>query len=682
MNRRNTNWKRNGIVVIAIILIAFLIECFGYNQSAIFHANDSITFDLSHQNDTIKIENDEELVPLTEDKIAEIELQKQNDKIVAELNNEEYVEQVDESLVEQDGVLARRVYQTTITLDIGTDYYIKKLHVTYPTDSDLGYGITRMLGGIQDGKSVYDSLNARLGESVTNVNGQADQIIISLSTSQEFTGKNVTVAISNEFHINYCRMLYLIGGMLAIAFLILNKSLFSKRLEFAFIILSLLFGSFMILFDGTNERSWDEQVHYESAYRASFGQMIQYTEAAIQMKGLVVPNYDSIEEKGIVADYLQERNDYSKADLKYQQRFVLYNVRAYLPQSIMLVLARICDLPFSWAYMLGKFGNLLFYTLMMALAIRIAKFGKIYIAAIGLLPTPLFLASVYAYDAFITALVFLGFILWLNEIIDKDKKIKWYIALAMILCFVVGTWSKTIYIVMMLLLCFLPKEKFDDKFKTAFFKVGIVAIVLMLLYTIKSPPITASSGYDAIQTNIQYFGDKRVANTSFVGQIKYIFQNPLIYTKILLRSLKNSAFDYLLGTSTWLLYAYLGRFPKIFAALTSVLILGISLFQTEADRKHILERKWKLLLAVMAFGVACLVWTGLYISYTGVGENYINGVQGRYYIPFILPLMFVFKNNKFKVNISTEMFHKIIFSIIIFINLYGTYVYFLKPLCF
>lgn len=682
MNRWNTKWIKTSIIVIGIILAAFLIECFGFNWNSIFHANESVTFDLSQSGDNVTIENDEVLVQLDDDKIAEIELQKQNAKIIAELNNEEYVEVVDESLVEKDGVISKRVYQTNITLNINQEYYIKKFHISYPTVSDLGYGITLLNGEKENGESIYDSLNYRLGESYTNINRLADKLVVTLSTSEEFTGKDLVITISNPFYINYCRILFLIGGMLAIALVCLNHNIFKEHIEIAFIILSLVFGSFIIIFDGTNERSWDEQVHFESAYRASFGSTIQFTEAAIQMKGLTTPNYDTLEEKGLIAAYTQERNDYPNADLKYQQRFILYNVRAYLPQSIMLAIARILDLPFSWAFMLGKFGNLLFYTIVMAIAIRVAKIGKIYIATLGLLPTPLFLASVYAYDAVITCLVFLGFILWLNEILEKDKKMKWYTVLTMIVCFVAGSWSKPIYMAMMLLLCFLPKNKFDNRLKSVIFKAGVVVVAGLMLYTIVSPPIQASSGYEAIQTDLQYFGDKRVANTSFTGQMNYILKNPLVYTGILLRSLKNSAFDYLLGTSSWLLYAYLGRFPEIFAALSSLLILGTSLIQVGEDRKYVLATKWKILIGIMAFGMASLIWTGMYLTFTGVGETHINGVQGRYYIPFILPLMFLFKNNKINLKVSTEMFHKIVFSIIIFINLYGTYVFILKPLCF
>lgn len=682
MNRISRSWIKNIVIALAIVAIAFVIECIGFNWNSIFHGNEPITFDFNQSNEDINLSREEQLVPLSEDEVAEIELNKENAKLLAEVNGEEYVETVDPTLVENDGVLCRKVYSTSITLDLGKEYYIKKFYLAYPSDSNLGYEITLVKDGEESEDTIYDSMNYRLQKSVTNIGDLANQMIVNIKSSNEFSTEGLVITVSNDFQINYLRVIFLIGAMFSIAFIIWNKSILQKRLEIAFVIFSLLFGGFLILFNGTNQLSWDEYVHYDNAYRASFGQTIQYTEAAIQMKGNVTPSFDTLEEREFLEEYTQARNDFSTADIKNQQRFVQYNVRAYLPQSIMLAVARILGLPFAWSYMLGKLGNLLFYTLIMALAIRISKIGKIYIALIGLLPTPLFLATAYAYDAVVTALVFLGFVLWLNEILEKERKMKWYTALAMILCFVVGTWSKVIYIVMMLLLCFLPKEKFDSKWKSGLFRVGVIVVVSMLLITIYKSPIEATGATADLQSNTAYLGDKRASGSNFEGQIKFIISNPLTYTKILLRSLKNSAFDYILGTSTWLLYAYAGRFPTIFAALTSLLLLGTSLFQTKEDREHVLEVKWKVLLGIMAFGMASLVWTGLYVTFTSVGANYISGVQGRYYIPFILLLMFVFKNNKCKLNISTEMFHRIIFSILIFINLYGTYVFFLKPHCF
>lgn len=668
------------VIVIAIIAAAFLAECLIFNGHSIFNETGSVSFDLESGSSDIEIENAEILVPLGKEEIEQLEVQRQNDKIIAELNGAEYVETVDESLIDNNGVLSRRVYKTNIELTLPNDFYVKKLKVEYPSAARLGYGITLIDDG-RETKSLYDSLNERLGVSVTNVSGKADKLIITLSTSNEFTGKGVKVEASNFFSLNYCRIIYLIAGMLIIFMLIVNKRFFAERLEIAFVICALVFGGFIILYDGTNQMSWDEHIHYESAYRASFGQTIRMTEAAIQMKGMVTPSYDTIEEKAMLEKYTQERNDFEKADIKYQQRFVQYNVRAYLPQSLMLAAARILKLPFAWSYMLGKLGNLLFYTLILAIAIRVSKIGKIYIAMLGLMPTPLFLACSYAYDAFVTALVFLGFVVWLNEILDKESKLKWYNALIMLASFVVGCWSKVIYMAMMLLLCFIPRKKFDSRLKSIVFKLCTVIIVAFMLYTIVSPPVSADANYE-IQSDFQYFGDKRVADTSFDGQIKYVLSNPVTYTGILLKSMGETFFDYTFGRSVWLLYGYLGRLPRVFAFITFALIMFAALIQPAEDRRYILETRWKLLIGIMGFGMACLIWTGLYLTFTAVGADYINGVQGRYYIPFLLPLMFIFKNNKIKNKISTELFNKIIFGAVIFINLYGTYVYLLKPLCF
>lgn len=680
MNRVNAKLLKNSIIIVGIILLSFVIECLGFNWHSIFRAEQTITFDFSQSNENIEVEREEILVPLTDDQLNEIEVKKESAKLLAKINNEEYVEEVDETLIDDNGVLSRKVYSTSFTLNIGKQYYIKKIRVSYPTS--LGYSFTLANGDEESNAVIYDNINERLGVGVSNISGFADRLIVNVKTDDSFSTEGLVITISNPFQLNYFRLLFLVGGMLAIWMVLFNRSLFQKRLEILFMVLSLLFGGFIIILNGTNQMSWDEYVHYDNAYRASFGQKIQYTEAALQMKGQVSPSFNTVEERKLVAEYLQERNDYSKADLKYQQRFVQYNVRAYLPQSIMLAIARILQFPFSWAYMFGKFGNLLFYTLIMALAIRLSKIGKIYIAMIGLLPTPLFLASSYAYDSVITSFVFLGFVLWLNEILEKERKIKWYTALGIILCFVIGTWSKTIYMVMMLLLCFLPKEKFDSKLKSGLFRVGVVVIVSLLVITVYKSPIEATGATASLQNSNEFYGDIRAGGANMLKQLDYVMKNPLVYTLVLLRSLKNSAYDYILGTSTWLLYGYVGRFAEIFTAFTCLLILGVSLVQTKEDREYVLMAKWKLLLGIMAFGVASLVWTGLYVTFTSVGANYINGVQGRYYIPFILPLMFVLKNNKCKLNLSTEMFYKIVFSILIFINLYGTYVFFLKPHCF
>ena len=54
-----------------------------------------------------------------------------------------------------------------------------------------------------------------------------------------------------------------------------------------------------------------------------------------------------------------------------------------------------------------------------------------------------------------------------------------------------------------------------------------------------------------------------------------------------------------------------------------------------SGRLGFLARGWILLLCA---GVAAMVWVAMYLAFTPVGSDYIQGVQARYYIPLLLPL--------------------------------------------
>ncbi len=681
MSIKNNRIFKGIIIGLLILVVALGVECLLFNMHSIFNKSNPVSFNLSETSDAVTIENEEILAELSEDEIEAIELQKANDKILAELNGEEYVEKEDKTLVIKKGTYYRKVYRTNIALNIGKEYFIKKIKVEYPTETKLGFGIT-VFDNDKETESTYDTLDSQIDVFVTNLNAKGNRVQLTVSGNEILDTSKAVITLSNDFDFNWYRVFYLVAAMAVVAFIIFNRKLVKERIEIVFAILALVFGSFIIVYNGTNQLSWDEHIHYESAYRASFGSVVEFTESAYKAVGLVIPTAGSVEEKEIVADYLQTWNDFSKADLKGQQRLIEFNKRSYIPQSIAMAIARKLNMPFDIAYMMGKFGNLIFYVIMMAIAIRISKIGKMYIALIGLMPTPIFLACSYAYDAFISSLLILGFVMWLNEILDKDSKLKWYNALMMIGFFVVGSWSKPIYMTMMLLLVFLPKNKFDNRFMEIGFKLASTVLVGVMLYTMVSPPASTAANVYSIETDIAYFGDKRVADTSFLGQIEYILKNPLEYTVLLLRSLFKTSFDYILGTSTWLLYAYAGRFPAVFAVISALLFAGLSLVQLEEDRKYVLETKWKVLFGIMVFGVASVIWTGMYVTFTSVGADYINGVQGRYYIPLIMPFMLIFKNNVIKNKLSDELYKKMIFGVITFVNLYGTYVFFLKPFCF
>jgi len=354
-----------------------------------------------------------------------------------------------------------------------------------------------------------------------------------------------------------------------------------------------------------------------------------------------------------------------------------YSTRAYIPHAVFLKLSRMLNMPFDWQYGMGKLGSLVFYTLILALAMKISKSGKKFIAVLGLMPTPLFLAEEYSYDGFIMGFLFLGFILWLNELFSEEP-LTWYSALFMMGCFVAGSWSKQIYIFMILLLCFLPSRKFKSKKSMLLFKGMTVAVMLLILYSIiNAVGAPKNLNIGGIGTGVDYditmAGDLRVQGVSMIGQIQHILQNPLIYTKLLLTSLTKTLWDYTLGMRPWLDLAYCGSFSAKFSWVTGILLLFTGFVKVENESTLVLSPRYKGLVAFMFFGIACVIWTSLYATYSKVGAGSIAGVQARYYIPLMLPFMYLFGNNKLKFKWNSEWYYRILFIVVSLLNIYGIY---------
>lgn len=722
-----------------IIIAACVVEGGIYNFYSIFQPSNPVSFDLNATK--TKVDTEITYVPLTEKEAENLEYQKKINQQLSELKGETYVEQEDPSLVTYEGKLSHKIYNSTMTVDLPSAEYVKKITLTYPVKSNMGYHVTLKRAG-EEVDACYGTLYAKLGKDTVNTSGKADQVVLTLTTSSEFNAQGAVLTVSNPFYMNPYRVLFFVSIALLFAFLVLSKEWIVKKVEVVFVLFSLLLGTCIIAFVGTNQYSWDEHIHWERAYENSFLSTILTTESAMNMRGLLTPVYNTYEDKKEVATYTNAINDLTKADVGHKQRYVEYKYRAYLPQSVLLFAGRIAHLPFTLAFALGKFGNLLCYTLLMYLAIRISKIGKPMIAAIGLMPTPLFLASTYSYDAFVTGFLMIGFVLWLNEILEPDKPLKWYTALLMLACFIIGSWSKLPYILMALLLCFLPKNKFRSRIQEILFKLIVVVIAAMTLQLIVTAAdiadgklskfllvsvlllfcilpkhyfknrrqeisfkllvigITAVAVYlvltlhagsafaapISVADNIVHAGDKRTEGANMMQQLQFMIHNPLTYLGILLGSIAKFFYGYCFGTQPWLLYAYAGEFAKGFSVVTTFVLLGAALVQPKNERNASLSKSVKVLLGIMVFGLMSVIWTSMYVSFTAVGAKEIVGVQARYYIPFIFPLLLLLRNRtvkeKWASKISEGLYYRILFGTLLFLLAYGTYTFLLKPMCF
>ena len=77
------------------------------------------------------------------------------------------------------------------------------------------------------------------------------------------------------------------------------------------------------------------------------------------------------------------------------------------------------------------------------------------------------------------------------------------------------------------------------------------------------------------------------------------------------------------------------------------------------------ERWW---IAFLTVGVIALIFTSLYVQWTPVQNEVINGIQGRYFLPIILMVALLVQN---KIQYSLNNGLKYFSSFAIFLNVYA-----------
>ena len=149
-----------------------------------------------------------------------------------------------------------------------------------------------------------------------------------------------------------------------------------------------------------------------------------------------------------------------------------------------LVFARKMNLSFVNSYYFGELFNLLFYSIIFAFGIAWCKRLKYILFVIGLLPISIFIASSYSYDSFITAMITVGVAIILDGVISRSI-IDFKLLIVSIGMIAVGSLTKAIYIPLLLIILFIPKEKINRY--GVMIKILAFLLVLVFMSTFVMP---------------------------------------------------------------------------------------------------------------------------------------------------------------------------------------------------
>lgn len=364
----------------------------------------------------------------------------------------------------------------------------------------------------------------------------------------------------------------------------------------------------------------DEPTHYMRAYDIADGNFIA---AANETGGVIREfpgnlflggnNYQEYFSKiGLRLDFVNTtENPYTSA--------ALYSPLSYLPQALGIFIARLFTTNSMAIFYTARIFNFAFGTSLVYFAIKLIPFGKFTVFTIALMPMFLHQQISLSADVITNSLALFSVALALKISHEECKHPKRYLALLSV-CLIVMTMCKIVYLLFILLIFTVPSKLFQNKRNAWIFKFSILFAAL-----------AANILWFAVSS--QYFVEFQ-EGVNIAEQIKFVLSNPITYLWILLETFINlfpTMFLTMLGAALGPLSIGLSQWG--FLPYVCILIIAICVI---CDNQQI-KKSFKLTQFLIFAGTTVLICSALYAQWTPVGTAQINGLQGRYFIPVILP---------------------------------------------
>lgn len=273
---------------------------------------------------------------------------------------------------------------------------------------------------------------------------------------------------------------------------------------------------------------------------------------------------------------------------------------------------------------------------MIVLALKTLPYKKYIFYSIFFMPMLLALASVYSADGIGTALVAL-FIAYCLKLHEKDNINIKEVSILLLLLILAASIKSVGYIGIALIVFILPLKKIivQNKKYIKYIIPLFLIILLAVLFVYKA--------------NINAPGDTRVAGTDTKEQFEYVLKNPIQYCKILAKHTIDT-FSSLRGMSFLNAPMF---FNKTYYSLFLVMTIYL-LFISITDSSKQLKIKNRLLFIFTFLVVFAMTSTSMYLSYTKVGANYINGHQMRYIFPTLALLLMSISIKRFGLDLENK----------------------------
>lgn len=483
--------------------------------------------------------------------------------------------------------------------------------------------------------------------------------------------------------------------LLAVLFIDIDKI----KLHNMFLILGLCIG-FLYIFIVPIGGIPDENAHWYKSYEVSLGHFISDKNEEgyggrimnSKLKSVLTTDFNVENEAGlnyIFEDSIKDLNvRYEEANKKEDtEEFIefsntaIYPSISYLPQALGISIARLFTNSLRVQAYSARIVNFLVYMFIMWYAMKLLPDKKMLLFLIAFLPISIEQAASMSLDGLVMASTTLLIAYVLNLVYEKDseRKIKLKDIFILGVVSIITSITKVIYLPICLILLLIPKERFKDTKQKYLIILGIILVATICDLFV----IGGSFGY---KNRIARFD----ANTK-VQIIDGIIKNPVQFVKVCLATIKKYGVENILEIfGNGLSWQDVDISP-IYVFVLMVLVLGeIFVHKKDDNSSNVLDENitykklkinkstvLKVFLGAVFLILVLAIFVTEYATINSVGSLYIEGIQGRYYVPLILLLGFVFMDNITLINKNKDLPKSYIFMILLFVNLHAlTYIMF------
>lgn len=534
---------------------------------------------------------------------------------------------------------------------------------TVTVNGEVAYGIEISNVNVSGtGKAyVYNSKLECYPDGETYVNSQIQDKDIVFNLYQERTGAYAFLTLFYIF-LAFC-------SILVIVLFVLATFHWKFKTEKVFLVTTLIMGIlYMVILPPFS--SPDEPIHFGTAYKISnlmLGKPLSGENGIVSMResdaNVEYETIPTVETYQYTLDHMMERNnDSATAEWKHAD-LGMSNKILHLPSAIGISVARVLHLGSVPLIYLGRFTNLLFYIAIVYFAIKITPLGKTFFVAFSLSPMMLELISSYSYDCVIDGLACLS-VAFLLHCIYKIDKIRLKDVIILLVLAALFAPCKVVYCLIFVLVIFIPKEKFDKKWKYYGF-VGLTAGVMFIsIAYVNLDSVLALGGINTATEEVATGTEAEPAPSQY--SVAWCIQHPLQLCQVYLNTIRtygNYYFTTMFGGLLGWLEIHLSNLVVYMVALFTFL----TLFSENAITQKI-KLKHRIVSGGIILAVFMLILLSMFFGCSPYGVYVALGVQGRYFLTIFPLLLIIVGNSKIKIK---QTWDKYILYCLLIVNIYA-----------